>query len=81
MCCDCRGPEGKADSATIMRHVSVVGFGGVFFYPPNHAFLAPATLYGKSLGPLNNTLSRQCLWRNLPFLPDPCEAFTKYSIT
>ncbi len=54
---------------------------GMFSNPPNHAFPFPAALHGNSLAPFDQSLPRQCLRRNLPFLPDPCEASTKYSLT
>jgi len=54
---------------------------GVFFYPPNPVFHAPAALCGRPAGALSVAISRRCLRRNLNFLPDPCEAFTKIRST
>ena len=43
-CCGSRRPEGKADSATIMRHIPLRGSGEDVLNPSNHAFPVPAAL-------------------------------------
>jgi hypothetical protein len=44
------------------------------------SFPAPAVLCGSQGGRVWKAISRRCLRRNLPFLPGPSQAFTKYLI-
>ncbi len=74
MCRDSGGPEGKADCATITRHVSLFGLGGgVPLSSESMPFMPPLRFSEDIRSLLPEALSRQCLWRNLPSLPDPCQ--------
>jgi hypothetical protein len=44
---------------------------------PETSFPAPASLCGRQGGRLSQGISRRGLRRNLPFLPDPCQALAK----
>ncbi len=59
-----RGPEGKADSATTMKHISLLGSGGDVFLSPESCVSCPRCALRKLIGPFDQSLSRQCLRRN-----------------